>query len=72
MDYFQIACWMSATIVILITVLDVCGKINISATQLGLIGVSIALIIMPFARKLKILGVEFERLTADKKEGKEE
>ena len=37
-----------------------------STTQLALIGAAVALLIMPFSRKLKILGIEFERLIVEK------
>lgn len=66
-DWFKIACWGCASISIILAILDNLKYITISSTQLALFGVAIALIIMPFSKKLKILGVEFERLIAEKK-----
>ena len=62
-----------STVVFVLYILSVTGQsgfVTISATQLALIGVAIALVIIPFSRKLKILGVEFERLIAEKNDKK--
>lgn len=69
-DWFKIACWICATISIVLAILDNLKIITISSTQLALFGVAIALIIMPFSKKLKILGVEFERLISEKEDTK--
>lgn len=66
-DWFKITCWVCATILAILAFLDGIKYISISNTQLVLFGAIIALVIMPFSRKLKILGVEFERLI-DKKD----
>lgn len=67
-DWFKITCWICAIISIILAILDNLKYITISNIQLALFGVAIALIIMPFSKKLKILGVEFERLTVEKKD----
>lgn len=69
-DWFKIACWICAAISIALAILDNLKYITISSTQLALFGVATALVIMPFSKKLKILGVEFERLVAEKKDTK--
>ncbi len=69
-DWFKIICWLCAILAVALAVLDNLKIITINSTQLALIGVAIALLIMPFSKKLKILGVEFERLTAEKKDSK--
>lgn len=69
-DWFKIACWVFAAISIALAILDNLKYITISSTQLALFGVAIALVIMPFSKKLKVLGVEFERLIAEKKDTK--
>ena len=66
-DKFRVVCWSFAACSLLAAILDNFHIISISTTQLTLFGVAIALIIIPFSNKLKILGVEFERLTDEKK-----
>jgi len=51
-------------------VLDYFGTIKVTVERLALIGAIVGLIIIPFAEKLKILGVEFERQKQDIKEEK--
>jgi hypothetical protein len=65
-DLFAIICWACALLLICITVLDLLGCLSISTAQLGLIGAAIALIIMPFSKKLKVLGIEWERMNIEK------
>lgn len=67
-DGFKIVCWICAGIAIILAGLDIFKIITLSNTQVALIGVAIALVIMPFSKKLKILGVEFERLIAERPE----
>jgi hypothetical protein len=62
-DTFKIICWIVAGITLVIGVLSKLKVIDLDATDLTIIGAVIALILIPFASKLKILGVEFERLT---------
>lgn len=69
-DWFKIACWVCAVIAAALAICDNVGIVAISTTQLALIGVAISLIIIPFSRKLKILGVEFERFIAEKDDKK--
>jgi hypothetical protein len=46
--------------------LDFIGCIKITFTQLSLLAVIIALILIPFASKIKIFNIEFERREKDK------
>jgi len=66
-DIFKKICWVLAVLVCLALVLDILNIFKIDVQRLGLIGVIIGLIILPYANKLKILGFEFERLTQIKK-----
>ncbi|MCL2526799.1 MAG: hypothetical protein FWE42_00165 [Defluviitaleaceae bacterium] len=68
-DWFRVVCWVCAGALVVLVMFDIVFDcINISATQLSLIGISIALVLIPFAQKLKVLGVEFERLTIEKRD----
>jgi len=67
-NWFQIICWILAFLVALLLFFDFMGCLEITTERLGIIAVIIALVVFPFARKLKILGVEFERLQEDKKD----
>lgn len=69
-DWFKVVCWICAMIVVALTICDNVGLVTISTTQLALIGVAIALVLIPFSSKLKILGIEFERLIAEKSDKK--
>lgn len=69
-DWFKGVCWVCAAISIILATLDNLKCITISSTQFALFGVAIALIIMPFSKQMKILGVEFERLITEKKDTK--
>jgi len=62
LDKFLIACWVCALITGVLLLIDIFSEFKISQQQLALFGATIALIIIPFASKLKVLGVEFERL----------
>ena len=66
-DGFRIVCWISAFLVVIILLLDIFGDIELTEKQLVLFAVFIFLLIIPFASKLKILGVEFERITEKNK-----
>lgn len=61
-DGFKAACWGLALLTLLVGVADATGRFELSPTRLALLGVVIALVVIPFAGKLKVLGVEFERL----------
>ena len=64
---FQIGCWSGALVVLVLLILDFCSVLDITTERLALIGVVAALIIIPFASELSILGIEFKRLTEKKK-----
>ena len=61
-DGFKVACWSLALVTLLVGVADAVGLFELNPTRLALLGVVIALVVIPFAGKLKVLGVEFERL----------
>jgi Type I restriction enzyme R protein N terminus (HSDR_N). len=65
---FEIICWILAVFVLIVLIADLLNIFKIDFQQLGLIGLIIGLIILPYANKLKILGFEFERLTQSKKD----
>ncbi len=60
-DTFQLTCILLSLLVVAIFTLDVTGVLQLTVKQLALAGVAGALLILPFAAKLKMLGVEFER-----------
>ena len=60
-DTFQLTCILLALVVTIILGLDISGVVQLSTKQLALAGVAGALLVLPFAAKLKMLGVEFER-----------
>jgi hypothetical protein len=65
-DRFQVTCICLAVVVAIVLVLDVSKVLQLSIKQLTLAGISGALLILPFAAKFKMLGVEFERRTPDR------
>jgi len=69
-NWFQFVCWIMALIVAVLLALNFLKKLEISPEQLTLICVIVALIITPFASELKILGIEFKRLTERKNSDK--
>lgn len=66
-DSFKFACWILAFVVLIIGILAKLKIFELDATDLTIISIVIALILVPFASKLKILGFEFERLKSDDK-----
>lgn len=60
-DRFQVTCICLAIAVAIVLGLDVSGLLQLSTKQLTLAGISGALLILPFAAKFKMLGIEFER-----------
>ena len=64
-DYFRITCWILAAVVFILIVVDFVCNLNaievMNATRLIMLGISVALIVIPYAQKLKILGIEYER-----------
>jgi len=69
-DWFKVVCWICAVVVVALAICDNIVLFTISSTQLALIGVAVALALIPFSRKLKVLGIEFERLIAEKNDNK--
>lgn len=69
-DLFKIICWLLAAIIIGLLYLDFKECIKLTPERLGIIAIISGLIIVPFARKLNILGVEFERLYEERTEKK--
>ncbi|HCC25351.1 MAG TPA: hypothetical protein VJB13_00020 [Candidatus Nanoarchaeia archaeon] len=61
-DYFLVGCWMLAIGGVVLLIVDFRGLIQITAERLSLIFLVAVLFVIPFASKLKILGVEYERL----------
>jgi hypothetical protein len=60
-DNFKWFCWSLAFIIMALGILKKCNVLEIDATDLALGGALFGLIILPFASKLKFLGMEFER-----------
>jgi len=62
----NIVCAIGFLLAVLMFILDFSENISISTAQLTSIGAAIALLIIPYAKKLSILGIEFERLSDNK------
>lgn len=62
LDWFRWICWLLAMAVGFMLYLDFKGQLVLTAERLGVMAIIVALAIVPFARKLSILGLEFERL----------
>ncbi len=67
-DKLSIVCWILGSFVLILAIVNKFTQFNLEATDISLLGVSIGLFIIPFASKIKILGMEFERLKKDKNE----
>ena len=65
-DSFSLACRLSAFVVSIILVLDIVGLYKFSSQQLTLLGIFIGLLVIPYAAKFKLLGMEFERYSDGK------
>lgn len=61
-NWFKFICWLLALVVMILLFFDFKGCISITPERLGIIAIIIGLVVVPFARKLNILGLEFERL----------
>ena len=61
-DVFSLVCWILSFLITAFLILIKFLKISINATDLTLLGSIVLLIIIPFANKIKFLGLEFERL----------
>jgi hypothetical protein len=71
-DGFKVVSWMGSAFVIVLTGVDVYAKERwhislLSPERLTLLGIAIALLLIPYAAKLKAFGIEFER--AKREEG---
>lgn len=62
-DWFKIVCWVCSGAALALLLLDFFSVLVLSVSQLAFFGIFVALLIMPFAQKLKILGIEFERFS---------
>jgi len=62
LDKFMLICFVCAFISGVLFLMDLFSSFEMTEAQLLLLGATIALVIIPFAGRLKILGVEFERL----------
>jgi len=60
-DKFKLLCFAVSFITFVLLVLDIANTLRLSSGQLSLFAISIALVLIPYAAKLKILGIEFER-----------
>jgi hypothetical protein len=60
-DTFQVTCICLAVVVVALLGLDLSGFLQLNPKQLALAGIAGALLILPFAAKFKMLGIEFER-----------
>jgi hypothetical protein len=60
-DLFKWVCWAMALLVVAVLVVDAFGWYTLNEARLALIGAAAALVVIPFASRLKMLGVEFER-----------
>ncbi|MDO6420857.1 type I restriction enzyme HsdR N-terminal domain-containing protein [Saccharophagus degradans] len=65
-DRFSIVCYLLACLVAAILALDITGTYKFSSQQLTLLGIFIGLLVIPFAAKFKLLGMEFERYSDGK------
>jgi hypothetical protein len=66
-DKFKWISWILAVIILAIGILNKLKIFTIDTTDLAILGAGIGLIILPFANKLKFLGMEFERFEMTKK-----
>ena len=65
-DLFFIVCWICGTVIAILLL----SKVQLSGSDLILLGGVIGLILLPFASKFKFLGLEFERLAKEDKSNK--
>jgi hypothetical protein len=70
-DRFRLVAWILAFVLLAIVAADVyfkeLHKVSVlTPERLTLIGISIALVLLPYAAKLKAFGLEFERVTPTK------
>jgi len=65
-DRFKITSWIIGIIVFLLCVLSKTGLFSINPEDITMLVISIGLFLIPFANKIRILGIEFERMTNNK------
>jgi len=70
-DKFSLVSWLLSGFVFLILLVVKFTSLSLSPVEFSLLGVSIALVIIPFASKLKFLGFEFERFQNEQKKSLE-
>ena len=61
-DTFKYVCFGLSLLVTILFLLDLLAVVSMTAQQLSLLGIAIALVLIPYAARLRFLGVEFERL----------
>ncbi len=71
-DRFKITCWIIAGVILVGGILAKLLEYKLEATDLTIIGAAIVLILVPYGSKIKILGIEFERLIGDDRKKKTE
>lgn len=62
---FEYTCWGLSGMVSILFVLDILNWIDVTGERLWMIAAIISLIVIPYAKKLNILWVEFERITKE-------
>ena len=67
-DSFTVYCYVLAMLVAVILALDIASIYKFSSQQLSLLGIFIGLIVIPYAAKFKLLGMEFERFSSQPKQ----
>ncbi|AZT85660.1 hypothetical protein EHN06_20060 [Marinobacter sp. NP-4(2019)] len=67
-DSFAVYCRLLAFFVAAILVLDIASVYKFTSQQLTLLGIFIGLLVMPYAAKFKLMGMEFERYGGKKNE----
>ncbi|MGL1935334.1 MAG: hypothetical protein OCD01_09945 [Fibrobacterales bacterium] len=65
-NVFQRICFLLAAIVFMVFLAHKFTCFELNSIDVSLLGATIALIVIPFSNKLKILGVEFERYNSSK------
>ncbi|SDK76570.1 type I restriction enzyme HsdR N-terminal domain-containing protein [Microbulbifer yueqingensis] len=65
-DSFSLACYLMAILVGIILTLDILNIYKFSSQQLTLLGIFVGLLVIPYAAKFKLLGMEFERYSGSK------
>lgn len=65
-DNLNIVCVIMSIIVFIVLILDLLGYIDMTTNRIILLGTSIGLFVFPFAKSIKILGIEVERKNTKK------